>query len=204
MSTADLSKLFAVLSLFVWAATLLTIVLAVIHRRSPDSTAGYLFDDLRRNAVWLALAVAAFTTFGSLYLSEIAHFLPCPLCWYQRICMYPLAVALLVGGLRRDREVWAYVLPPALIGAAFAIYHTQLQAFPAQHGPFCKIAEPCTVRYIWEFGFVSIPFMSLAAFSFIIAMMLLVRSDRPDEPESEPTDVSDPEDTLTLSARGVL
>jgi disulfide bond formation protein DsbB len=203
MSTADFSKLFAVLSLFVWAATLLTIVLAVIHRRNPDSDAGYLFDDLRRNALWLAFAVALFTTLGSLYLSEVAHFVPCPLCWYQRICMYPLAVALLVGGLRHDRDVWAYVLPPAIIGAAFAIYHTQLQAFPAQHGPFCQIAEPCTVRYVWEFGFVSIPFMSLAAFSFIIAMMLLVRSDQPDELESEPTDVSDPEDTLTLSVRGV-
>ncbi len=203
MSTADFSKLFAVLSLFVWAATLLTTVLAVIHRRSPDSTAGYLFDDLRRNALWLALAVAVFTTLGSLYLSEIAHFVPCPLCWYQRICMYPLAVALLVGGLRRDREVWAYVLPPAVIGAAFAIYHTQLQAFPAQSHLFCVINDPCTVRYIWEFGFVSIPFMSLAAFSFIIAMMLLVRSDQPDELESEPTDASDLEDTLTLSARGV-
>jgi len=203
MSTADFSKLFAVLSLFVWAATLLTIVLAVIHRRSPDSAAGYLFDDLRRNALWLALAVATFTTLGSLYLSEIAHFLPCPLCWYQRICMYPLAVALLVGGLRRDRDVWAYVLPPAIIGAAFAIYHTQLQAFPAQSHLFCVINDPCTVRYIWEFGFVSIPFMSLAAFSFIIAMMLLVRSDQPDELESEPTAASDPEDMLTLSARGV-
>jgi hypothetical protein len=94
-------------------------------------------------------------------------------------------------------------VPTALIGAAFAIYHTQLQAFPAQHGPFCKIAEPCTVRYVWEFGFVSIPFMSLAAFSFIITMMLVLRSDRADEDETEPTDASDTEDALTLSARGV-
>lgn len=205
MSTADLSKLFAVLSLFTWAATLLTIALAVMHRRRPDSPAGAFFEDLRRNAVWLAFVVALGTTLGSLYLSEIAHFVPCPLCWYQRICMYPLAVALLVGGVRRDREVWAYVLPPAIIGAAFAIYHTQLQAFPAQSHLFCVINDPCTLRYIWEFGFVSIPFMSLAAFSFIIAMMFLVRSDRSDErDELEPTDdASDPRDALTLSARGV-
>jgi len=203
MSTADFSKLFAVLSLFTWAATLLTIALAVIHRRHPESGAGYFFDDLRRNAVWLAFVVALGTTLGSLYLSQIAHFVPCPLCWYQRICMYPLFVALLVGGIRRDREVWAYVLPPAIIGAAIAVYHTQLQAFPAQHDPICKLNDPCTVRYVWEFGFVSIPFMSLAAFSFIIAMMLLVRSDRSDELEPEPSDASGPDDALTLSARGV-
>ena len=138
------ARLFAVLSLVVWAATLVTIVLAVLHRRNPDSSAGYLFEDIRRNAVWLAFAVALFTTLGSLYLSEIAHFMPCPLCWYQRICMYPLFVALLVGGLRRDRDVWAYVLPPAVIGAVIAIYHTQLQAFPKQ-AHFCKIgADSCT------------------------------------------------------------
>ena len=142
--------------------------------------------------MWLAFVVALVTTLGSLYLSEVAHFVPCPLCWYQRICMYPLVVALAVGGLRRDREVYAYVLPPAIIGAGFAIYHTQLQAFPAQHGPFCKIAEPCTVRYVWEFGFVSIPFMALSAFAFIIVMMLLVRSDRSaeDDDELDPADAS--------------
>ena len=134
--------------------------------------------------MWLAFAVALFTTLGSLYLSQIAHFAPCPLCWYQRICMYPLSVALLVGGLRRDRDVWAYVIPPAVIGAVIAIYHTQLQAFPKQ-AHFCKIGiDSCTTRWVWEFGFVSIPFMSLAAFSFIIAMMLVVRSGRSDELET--------------------
>jgi disulfide bond formation protein DsbB len=203
MSTANFSKLFAVLSLIVWAATLATIALAVMRRRNPDSAAAELFDDLRRNALWLAFVVALGTTLGSLYLSEIAHFTPCPLCWYQRICMYPLVVALLVGWIRRDREVWTYILPPAIIGTGFAIYHTQLQAFPKQHGPFCKINDPCTVRYVWEFGFVSIPFMALAAFVFIITMMLVFRSDRSEEVEEpEPADASDDEDALTLSARG--
>jgi disulfide bond formation protein DsbB len=203
MNTANMSKLFAVLSLIVWAATLVTIALAVMRRRNPDSAAAYFFDDVRRNALWLAFVVALGTTLGSLYLSEIAHFTPCPLCWYQRICMYPLVVALLVGWIRRDREVWTYILPPAIIGTGFAIYHTQLQAFPKQHGPFCKINDPCTVRYVWEFGFVSIPFMALAAFAFIITMMLVFRSDRSEEiEEPEPADASDDEDALTLSARG--
>ena len=203
MSTETLTRLFAILSLITWAGTLTVIALAVIHRRNPDSPAGYFYEDIRANSVWLAFAVALFTTLGSLYLSEIAHFTPCPLCWYQRICMYPLFVALLVGGLRRDREVYAYVLPPAIIGAGFAIYHTQLQAFPQQHGPFCKGFDPCTVRYVWEFGFVSIPFMSLAAFSFIITMMLVLRSGRGEEPEPEPLEAPTPDDELSLSGQGV-
>jgi len=203
MDTPTLVRLFAILSLIVWAATISVIVLAWIRRRNPESAAAYFYEDLRDNAVWLAFGVALFTTLGSLYLSEIAHFTPCPLCWYQRICMYPLFLTLLVGGLRRDREVYWYVLPPAFIGAGFAIYHTQLQAFPQQHGPFCKGFDPCTVRYVWEFGFVSIPFMSLAAFSFIITMMFVLRGGRADELESESLEEPSPDDELSLSSQGV-
>src|SRR3954449_3294771 len=42
--------------------------------------------------LWIAWAIALTATLGSLYFSEIAHFEPCRLCWFQRICMYPLAV----------------------------------------------------------------------------------------------------------------
>ena len=138
----DFAKLFfALLSLIVWAATLTTLALWWARRRNPEGEAGLFFDDISRNAVWFAFVVAAGTMFGSLYLSEVMHFVPCPLCWYQRICMYPLSIALLVGALRRDKNVYAYVLPPAFVGAAFAIYHTQLQAFPKQAGRFCTGAE---------------------------------------------------------------
>jgi disulfide bond formation protein DsbB len=204
MTTAQFSKLFAILSLLAWGGTLGTITLAVLHRRNPESSAGSLFEDIRRNAVWFAFVVATVTMFGSLYLSQIAHFVPCPLCWYQRICMYPLSVALLVGALRRDREVWAYVVPPAVVGTVIAIYHTQLQAFPKQ-AHFCKLgADSCLTRWVWEFGFVSIPFMSLAAFVFIITMMLVLRSGGSDDFDEadEDVDAAPSEDALSLSARG--
>ena len=79
-----------------------------------------------------------------------------------------------VGALRRDAKVWWYVIPVAVIGAGFALYHTQLQMFPAQHSSFCTTTEPCTTRYVWKFGFVSLPFMALTAFVFIIVMMLVM------------------------------
>jgi disulfide bond formation protein DsbB len=204
MSTATMSEFFAILSLLCWAGTIVTIALAVMYRRNPESSAGYLFEDIRANALWFAFAVATVTMLGSLYLSEIAHFVPCSLCWYQRICMYPLSVALLIAAIRRDRGIWVYILAPAFIGTGFAIYHTQLQAFPKQTGPFCKLTEPCNIRYVWEFGFVSIPFMALAAFTFIITMMFVVRSDRSSEYELDPDDDTESEgdDELALSARG--
>ena len=51
------------------------------------------------------------TMAGSLYYSMVAEFVPCELCWAQRICLYPLAIILLVAALRRDRKVWTYVVP---------------------------------------------------------------------------------------------
>jgi disulfide bond formation protein DsbB len=196
-----MAQFFAILSLVVWAATFIVIVLAVLYRRNPESNAGYFFEDIRRNAIWIACAVAFGTMLGSLYLSEVAHYQPCPLCWYQRICMYPLGVLLLVGGIRRDRMVWTYILPPAIIGTGFAIYHTQLQAFPEQAHPFCKLDDPCTIRFVWEFGFVSIPFMALAAFSFIITMMLVLRSERVYDDLDDDDALDEPEPPV-LSVQG--
>ena len=85
-----------------------------------------------------------------------------------------LTVVLLVAVVRRDRQVWRTVVPLAAIGAVIAAYHTQLQAFPAQR-TFCSTTTPCTTRYVWEFGFVSLPFMALTAFCFILAMVLIAR-----------------------------
>jgi disulfide bond formation protein DsbB len=182
MSVSTMKALFAVLSLILDAATLATLGFALARRSRSERAASWLYRYVESSALRLAFIVALGSSLGSLYLSDIAHFdlSLCPICEYQRICMFPLAVVLLVGIWRRDDLVWTYVLPPALIGAAFAAYQTQLQAFPGQHLFFCQLdavtnVHQCTVRYVWEFGFVSIPFMTLSAFVFIIAMMVIVR-----------------------------
>jgi disulfide bond formation protein DsbB len=168
-----MSRFFAILSLACWAGTLTVIAIWVSARLLGGERIRVLASDLRRSALWLAWLVALVTTLGSLYFSEVAHFTPCKLCWYQRIAMYPLSIVLLVAAIRRDRHVAWYVVPVATVGAGFAIYQTQLQAFPDQHSSFCTLAEPCTVRYVWEFGFVSLPFMALAAFAFVITTSML-------------------------------
>ena len=179
MTTPTLSHIFASLSLLTWVGTLTVAVLAVVRHFRPDSAVADLFEDLGPLALWLGWIVAAVTMGGSLYYSQVANFIPCELCWAQRICLYPFAIVLLVAALRRDRQVWTYVVPVAVIGAGIATYHVQLQAYPAQQS-FCSSLVPCTTRYVWEFGFVSLPFMSLAASCFIITMVLVARATDPD------------------------
>jgi disulfide bond formation protein DsbB len=118
----------------------------------------------------IALLAAWVATGGSLFMSEVLGWIPCLLCWYQRILMYPLAVILLVGILRRDRGLHWYVLPLSLGGAVVALYHYLLVMtdwFPA---PPCNTGVPCTVDYINLAGalsFVKVPFLALVAFLII-------------------------------------
>ncbi len=79
MSTSSLSLFFALLAVAAWAATLIVWAAAVAHRRAPDSALGTLFDDIGRLSLWIAALVAIVTTCGSLYYSEVAHFVSLPL-----------------------------------------------------------------------------------------------------------------------------
>jgi disulfide bond formation protein DsbB len=123
--------------------------------------------------LWLAWIVALTCTLGSLYLSEVAHFVPCKLCWYQRICMYPLAVLLLVAALKRSTEIARATLPLVWIGAAISAYHYLLERFPSMAGAAtCDPAAPCTIVWIWRFHYLSIPGMALSGFLLIAVLIL--------------------------------
>ena len=125
-------------------------------------------------AAWVQALVA---TLGSLYFSEIRHFTPCVLCWYQRIAMYPLVVIIAVGILRKDKRMYQYVLPLSLIGLLISGYHNLLyyKVIPESWAP-CVAGVSCTIRFVYWFGWLSIPLLSFTAFSIITACMLIYRN----------------------------
>ena len=181
MSTETASLFFAILALAAWAGTLATATLLIAARRSVSPTIIGLRSDVGRSALTLAWIVALVTTLGSLYYSEIAHFTPCKLCWYQRIAMYPLALLLGIAAFRRDRNIRIYVIAQCAVGAAIAAYHSFIQAFPPEGGTsFCTLDAPCTERYVWQFEFVSLLFMALSAFVFIATLMVAAKPADPD------------------------
>jgi len=122
---------------------------------------------------YLALLVAWVATCGSLFFSEVLHWIPCSLCWYQRILMYPLSAVLAIGLWRRDRKVHTYVLPFTLAGAGVALYHYLIQKSDWLPPPVCSIGVPCNVDYINWLGFITIPFLALTAFLLINLLMLV-------------------------------
>ncbi|HUF75002.1 MAG TPA: disulfide bond formation protein B, partial [Longimicrobiales bacterium] len=108
----------------------LALVVALAAAPSRDRLVGALLGQERHPIGW-ACGVATIAMAGSLYLSEIAHLIPCSLCWYQRIAMYPLVFVLGVGTLRGDAGVWRYGLPLAAIGLFIAAYHVTIQWMPS-------------------------------------------------------------------------
>ena len=134
---------------------------------------------------YIALLAAWIATCGSLFFSEVLRWTPCLLCWYQRILMYPLAIILATGLLRRDRKLSIYVLPFSLIGVCVSLYHYLLQKTTWFPPPACTIGVPCTTDYINWFGFITIPFLALTAF-LIISLMMVVSILMPTSEAVEP------------------
>ncbi len=178
MSVRFATLFLALLALVAQAGVMLALVLWV-GRKSP--TLGRLGASLRESvgpqAVALAAMVAAVCTVGSLYLSEVAHYLPCKLCWYQRIAMYPLAPILLVALKRRDHLVAAYVLPLTIIGGLVSVYHVLLERFPELEGiTSCDPTNPCSAILVQRFGYMTIPTMALSGFALITVLVLVAKS----------------------------
>ena len=145
---------------------------------APDSQFAATVRDIARAAgVQVAFVVAATATAGSLYFSEVANYVPCTLCWYQRIAMYPLPVILAIGLLRRAYDVWTYAVPIALVGATISIYHVYVERSGHETG-FCTKSAPCTTIWFEKFGYVTLPVMALSAFAAVIVALLLARPER--------------------------
>jgi hypothetical protein len=127
------------------------------------------------HALGFAFVVALVAMSGSLYLSEGAHFAPCRLCWYQRIAMYPLVPILAVAALRRDWAVRPYAMVLAALGAVVSTYHVLVERFPSLESGACEPLNPCTIRWVEHFGYLTIPVMALSGFVFILALLSVPR-----------------------------
>ncbi len=185
-----MSLFFALLTVLANVFVVVTVVLAVSARFSERAAAGlaWLREMVDGASLALAALVGLVATLGSLYLSEIAHFPPCQLCWYQRIAMYPLPVILGIAAWRRDFGIRPYAVALASVGAVISIYHYQLERFPDQTSVSCAVDVPCTTVWIWRFHYISIPFMALSGFALIVTLLLLGPSRREAEEEEASTE----------------
>jgi disulfide bond formation protein DsbB len=171
------------LLLQVLLAALLLIALAALAVPAARRLLVEIRDTLAGTELWIAGVIALVATLGSLYYSEVADFLPCRLCWFQRIAMYPLAVVLLVAAWRRDvRGAFAYAITLPVVGLLVSGYHVYIELNPEAESQSCKAGgASCSVKWIEELGYITIPVLAGTAFAAIVALLLLARSRDRDE-----------------------
>ncbi|MDF2922922.1 MAG: disulfide bond formation protein DsbB [Paenibacillaceae bacterium] len=131
---------------------------------------------IRNNGLHLAWTVALVATLGSLYFSEVMEYVPCKLCWIQRIFMYPLVIILAIAAVRREHSITVYVLGLSIPGGLVSLYHYLYEKtnwFQAT-STFCGV-NACDIEYINWLGFITIPFLALVAFILITVLCFLIR-----------------------------
>ncbi|GGK54440.1 disulfide bond formation protein B [Amphritea balenae] len=143
-----------------------------LAQNQPDNMGWWLLS--------LAWSIALVSTLSALFIGEILGQMPCVLCWYQRICMFPLALILGIAALRSDMSIVWYTLPLALIGTLIAAYHSLTYAgYILTPIVPCGQGTSCTGSNMTILGGISLPYLSLAAFTAVslILCTLIRKSD---------------------------
>lgn len=124
----------------------------------------------------LAWLIALAALFGTLFASEYLNMPVCHSCWYQRICLYPLALILGVACFREDTDIIPNIIALPLISAAFALYQYLEQMIPG-FGPIdlCGAGPSCSNIHIQWLGFITFPLLSFLASLAIFILLLLAR-----------------------------
>ena len=172
MNNETFELFFAMLSVATLAGTIAILAARTVARATPAGRA--IVDGFRPFARPLSAAIATTCMLGSLYFSEIVHYKPCRLCWFQRGAMYPLAILLVVFTAMKTQRVGRIVVPIASIGACISLYHWLLERFPDNlDSGVCAKDVPCEFIWFEHFGFVTLPFMALTGFLAIIVFNTL-------------------------------
>jgi disulfide bond formation protein DsbB len=127
--------------------------------------------------LFVAWLVALIAMLFSLYSSEVLSFSVCHLCWYQRICLYPLALILGIAAFRVDASIIPYVIGLPILGGLFALYQYLEQMIPG-FSPIkmCTVGGDCSVVHFKWLGFITYPFLSLVACVAITVLLLVAKA----------------------------
>lgn len=146
-----------------------------------NNEASNLAQGINNEYVWsflfLAWMIALVSTLSALFIGEVMGKTPCLLCWFQRSFMFPLAVILGVACYRSDTSIWQYGLPLSTVGLLISFYHNLLfwGIIPEEIEPCSNVGPSCSSLDLNLIGFISIPLLSLSAFTALTVLFLIIR-----------------------------
>lgn len=130
----------------------------------------------QKQALYAIFIISLFGIIGSMFFSLVMGYPACDLCWYQRITLFPLVILSFVGIVLNDPNSYKYIVGLPVIGLFIAIYQNLLywNVIPVALGP-CTNGVSCTTKYFEIFGFITIPFIALLAFTLILIALAIFK-----------------------------
>ena len=173
MTTEAVTLFLALLAVGAEVATATAVVLFVGGRFSPAlrNLGRQAVEAVAPSALSLAAVVAAVCTAGSLYLSEVAEFTPCKLCWYQRYAMYPLVPIIGLAAWKGLTRLRPYAFALATIGSMISVYHILVERGIVKESASCDPTNPCSLIWVKRLGYLTIPTMALSGFLLILTLL---------------------------------
>lgn len=154
------------------------VLLGVYLMRGSTERTGAVAASVGRWGIWAGFALTFCAAAMSLFYSDVLGIEPCPLCWWQRVCMFPQVILFAMALRKPDARVADHSIALSVIGLLIALYHHALQMLPGSGLPCPATGVSCAQRIIFEFGYVTFPLVAATLFSLLIVLMLFVRDRR--------------------------
>ena len=148
------------------------VALFLLLFRSKEKSKNLYLDFIDKHFLPLSFLIALFSSIFPLVYSEIIHFAPCVLCWWQRVFMFPLAFMFGIAFWDKDRKVIRYALPLLCAGFLVSVYQNFYYYFGSNTGACDSSGVSCYQHVVSEFGgYISIPMMALTAFFALLSLL---------------------------------
>lgn len=158
--------------------TVLLVIIFIYERRTGQTS--FLLTLSRRYGLLIIFLVSLFGTAMTLVYSEVFGFIPCGLCWLQRVFLYPMVIISAIALVKRDVAGTLYLMCLAIFGAIVGLYQHYLQMGGSAlvACPVAGAGADCARRIVFEFGYITFPLMSVTLFVFIFVVAMIIRSSK--------------------------
>lgn len=177
------------LTFFITTLTLLSnivFVLIFILIIFENRVKNLIYNFVNKYILELLFVVSVGSLIASLGYSNIMNFPPCELCWIQRIFLYPQTIFSFIGIIKKDKNIVSYLLPLSILGAIVSFYHSLVQWGLGGSLLGCtSTGGECAKVYVLEYGYITIPFMALTAFIYLIAISLIYYKSKDAKKEND-------------------
>lgn len=172
---------FSILSKIISLSVLVSNVLFVLFLFLYFTNRGFktiIKEFIKNNILFILIVPILASILGSLMYSEILGFKPCVLCWYQRIIIYPQFILLAVAIKNKYKDIVDYLIPFNVIGFLISFYQTYSNWTGTSLLPCTASGGECSRIYVLDFGYITIPFMALSVFVYMLVVSFIYKTDK--------------------------